>query len=268
MTSLPAEPSLADRSIAALRTNHDDLAALIPDLADDQLTGPSGASEWTVAQVLSHLGSGAEIGLATLTAALDGAEPPAGEFNQSVWARWNAMTPQDQAAGFIEHNAALVAAFEGLSSDRRETAEVALGFVPFPLSLASYAGMRLNEVAQHSWDVHVALDPSAPLAADAAQLLAEHFSGGIGFLLGFIGKADALREPAVVDIVGSGFGLAIGDSVSLTSTVTDPTATFSGPLEAAVRLVSGRLAPAYTATGVAVSGNVTLDQLRRVFPGF
>ena len=260
--------SLADRSIAALRANHDDLAALIPDLTDDQLTGSSGASEWSVAQVLSHLGSGSEIGLATLTAALSGADAPDGDFNQGVWARWNAMTPQDQAAGLVEHNAALVAAFEALSPDQRATAEVSLGFVPFPLSLASYAGMRLNEVAAHAWDVHVALDPAASLPADTAQLLAEHLSGGIGFLLGFIGKADALREPALVDISGSGFGIAIGDGVSLTSTVTDPTATFTGPLEAAMRLASGRLAPAYTAADVEVSGNVTLEQLRRVFPGY
>ena len=260
--------SLADRSIAALRANHDDLAALIPDLTDDQLTGSSGASEWTVAQVLSHLGSGSEIGLATLTSAITGSDAPHGDFNQGVWARWNAMTPQDQATSFVEHNAALVAAFEALSPEQRETAEVSLGFVPFPLSLASFAGMRLNEAAAHAWDVHVALDPTAPLAADAAELLAEHFAGGIGFLLGFIGKADALREPALVDISGSGFGITIGDGVSLTSTVTDPTATFSGPLEAAIRLVSGRLVPAFTASDIEVSGNVTLDQLRRVFPGF
>ena len=69
--------TLADRTIAALRTTHDDLAALVPGLTDEQLAGPSGASEWTVAQVLSHLGSGAEIGLATLETAL-GAGPAAG----------------------------------------------------------------------------------------------------------------------------------------------------------------------------------------------
>ena len=260
--------SLADRSIAALRTNHDDLTALIGVLTEDQVTGPSGAAEWTVAQVLSHLGSGAEIGLATLTASLAGQPAPAGDFNQSVWARWNAMSPPEQAASFVEHNGALVAAFEALPSEQRETAQVALGFIPFPLPLASFAGMRLNEAAAHAWDVHVALDPAAPLAADAAPLLAEHLSEGIGFMLGFIGKADALAQPALVDISGSGYGFAIGDSVSLTSTVHDPTATFTGPLEAAIRLASGRLAPAHTAADIAVSGNVTLDQLRRVFPGY
>ena len=46
------------------------------------------------------------------------------------------------------------------------------------------------------------------------------------------------------------------------------TATFSGPLEAAIRLLSGRLKPEFTPAGVDVSGNVTLDELRKVFPGY
>ena len=43
----PAMTSLADRTIAALRANHDTLAALVPTLTEEQLTAPSGASEWT-----------------------------------------------------------------------------------------------------------------------------------------------------------------------------------------------------------------------------
>ena len=39
--------SLVDRTIAALRTEHDTLVALLPNLSEDQLSGPSGASEWT-----------------------------------------------------------------------------------------------------------------------------------------------------------------------------------------------------------------------------
>ncbi len=84
--------TLADKTIAALRTNHDNLVAFVRDLDADDLVRTSGASEWTVAQVFSHLGSGAEIGLATLRAALDGQDAPDGEFNQSVWARWNAKS--------------------------------------------------------------------------------------------------------------------------------------------------------------------------------
>jgi uncharacterized protein (TIGR03083 family) len=260
--------TLADRTIAVLRATHDDLAALVPGLTDEQLAGPSGASEWTVAQVLSHLGSGAEIGLATLETAL-AAGPLAGPgFTESVWDRWNAMTPREQATNFLDHDARLVAAFEPLTPEQRTTAQVDLGFLPEPLPLASFAGMRLNESALHSWDVRVAFDPSAAIAADVAAVLAEHLAGGLGFLVGFIGKADALPEPAVVDIEGSGYGLVVTDKVALASAPADPTATFTGPLEAAIRLVGGRLRPPNTPEKVKVTGAVTLDDLRRAFPGY
>src|SRR3954471_20240250 len=117
----PSMTTPADRSIAVLRATHDDLAALVPGLTDEQLTGLSGASEWTVAQVLSHMGSGAEIGLATLERAL--AAGPAADpgFNQSVWDRWSAMALREQAAGFLDHDARLVTAFEALTADQRST---------------------------------------------------------------------------------------------------------------------------------------------------
>jgi hypothetical protein len=90
----------------------------------------------------------------------------------------------------------------------------------------------------------------------------------LGFLVGFIGKADALAEPAVVDIAGSGYGLVVTDKVAVVTDPVEPTATFTGPLEAAIRLVGGRLRPANTPEGVKVTGAVSLDDLRRVFPGY
>ena len=68
--------STADQPISALRTGHTTLTALVQDLPPGGLTGPSGASEWTIAQVLSHLGSGAEIGLAGLQASIAGEPAP------------------------------------------------------------------------------------------------------------------------------------------------------------------------------------------------
>jgi uncharacterized protein (TIGR03083 family) len=260
--------SLADRTIAALRSTHDELAALVPGLSDDQLSSRSGASEWSVAQVLSHLGSGAEITLAGLTAAVGGTEPPGSDFNHSVWARWDASGPRDQATGFLEHDAALVGTFEALSPEQRESISVAAGFLPEPLSLASAAGMRLNEAVLHSWDARVALEPTATLDAGAAEVLTEHLSSGLGFILGFSGKADVLAEPAIVQVEGSEVALVVTDTVSLSPAPGDPTATFTGGPEAVVRLVAGRLTAPYTPPGVGVDGNLTLDDLRRVFPGY
>jgi hypothetical protein len=42
----------------------------------------------------------------------------------------------------------------------------------------------------------------------------------------------------------------------------------SSALEAAIRLIGGRLAAAHTPAGTEVVGDVTLDDLRRVFPGY
>jgi hypothetical protein len=46
--------------------------------------------EWTIAQVFSHLGSGAEIGLAILKAGIM-QEP--GSDPVPIWDRWNALQP-------------------------------------------------------------------------------------------------------------------------------------------------------------------------------
>ncbi len=218
--------------------------------------------------MLSHLGSGSEIALADYRAAIDGTPASGDGFNESIWDRWNAMSPQDQAAGYLQHNEILVATLEALTPQQRETVQVKLGFLPAPLPLALIAGMRLNETTLHEWDVNVAFDPAAGLPDAATQLLAEQFSDGLSFLAGFIGKPQELGTTAVVEITGTSYGFVIDDGVRLTSAVSDPTATFTGSLEAAVRLLAGRLKPQYTPADVKVTGNITLDDLRRVFPGY
>ncbi len=235
---------LVDASIAELRAIHDRLAGL--DLSPEQLTGPSGASEWSVADVLSHLGSGAEINRYTLQGALGTEqEPPA---NQEVWDRWNALAPAEQAAGFLESDEALVALYEGLSPEQRASLQVDLGFLPQPVPLATALGMRLNEAALHAWDVEAGLDPAAPLSDDSAALLARHFTETMDFMLGFIGKAEGVGPTTVA--VGDHAIVIDGEGVRLEAGTDGATATFEGPFEAGVRLLSGRLGPAYTPDGV------------------
>ena len=260
--------TFAARTIATLRAEHDSLASVGAAISPASLKGPSGASDWTVAQVFSHLGSGAEITLATFRAGTGEAEAPGPDFNQRVWDRWNAMSPGEQATGFVEHNARLVAAFEALTADQRAALRFDFGFLPEPLPLAAVAGMRLNESTLHSWDARVALDADAAVPEDAARLLLEHLAGDLGFMTGFTGKADALAKPATVQVGDGPVGLVIADKVSVTTAVTNPTATFVGPLDAVLRLIGGRLSPAHTPAGVEVIGDVTLDDRRAVFPGY
>ncbi len=264
----PYVTSFADRTIAALRTAHDELAGIVSGLSDEQLARTSGASEWPVSQVLSHLGSGAEIARAGYVAAVAGADAPGQDFNQPVWDRWNALAPREQAAGFVEHNEALVTWFEELSPHDRENLQIKLGFLPDPLPLASVAGMRLHETVQHSWDARVGIDPTAVIDDDVALLLFEHLAGDLGFLLRFTGKADQLGEPARVRIEDTDLTVLVEDHVSVSTSATDPTATFHGSPEAALRLLAGRLKAPYVPAGVDVTGNVKLEDLVRVFPGY
>ena len=256
---------LVGRSILALRAHHDVLAAVAGDLAEDRLGGPSGTSEWTIAQVLSHLGSQAEIMLVPLTAAVEGTDVPERD-NQSVWDRWDAYTPREQASGFIEHDARFLAVLEGLSARQRESLRINLGFLPEPVPLSVAVGMRLNEVAQHAWDVQVGVDPDAEVDEASATAMVEHLAGGLGFMLGFIAKPDRLEESASVAI--GEHTLIVDDAVSIRPGVEGATSSFTGPAGSVLRLVGGRLRPEHTPAGVGVTGSVSLDDLRAVFPGY
>ncbi|SDF43835.1 TIGR03083 family protein [Lentzea fradiae] len=255
---------LVDRTITVLRAEHDALAALVRTFTDDQLASASGAAEWTVAQVLSHLGSGAEIGRAPIARAAG--EPVEAEDNQTIWARWDASAPRAQAEGFLEHNSRWLDLVEALTPEQRSSLTVDLGFLPEPVPLVTALGMRLNEVANHSWDVRVAFDPNAGVDTDSAEVLVDLLAGPLSFMLGFFAKPAELAAPVSVAIPGAGL-VVDGDAVTVVDSLDSPSATFNGPREAFVRLINGRLKAPHD-NGVSVEGNVTLEELRRVFPGF
>ncbi len=259
----------ADVVIEALRTGHDRLVSLVSSLTPEQLTGPSAASEWTVAEVLSHLGSGAEINAAVLQTAASGDAGAGGVQTQVIWDRWNAMEPARQAEQVVFANQDLVRRLEGLDAAARADLRIDVGWLPEPVDVATFAGLRLNEFALHSWDVRSALDPTAILAPEAVAILLSASAP----LIGFIGKAEALaHRPVTVAIETTEpdrrLGLSIADRVTLTDAPASPDATASMPAESWLRLTSGRLPPDRTRAEVTVSGSVTLDDLRRVFPGF
>jgi uncharacterized protein (TIGR03083 family) len=256
---------LVDQIIVSLRQHHDQLAELIKGLDDDQLVAPSGASEWRICDVLSHLGSGSEIMLRPLQAAAAGTEAPAGD-NQTVWDRWNAMTPREQAQGCIDFGAVLVETLESLTPRQRDTVTIRRPRLPEPVGLEVAAGMRLNEVAQHTWDVTVGLDPAATVDDAAAGLMLTLLADHLSFMLTMTAKPDALSEP--VQVVAGDWALVVDQGARLVPAGTNPPATFTGTTESFYRLLGGRLVERYTPAGTEVTGSVTLDDLRQVFPGF
>jgi hypothetical protein len=122
--------------------------------------------------------------------------------------------------------------------------------------------MRLSEHAVHAWDVEVALDPAARIAADAVGLIAVRMP----MMAGFMGKKQ--DPPKVVEVSTSApamtFTLDTG-GVTLTPGSTGAAASLALPTEAFVRLVYGRLDDDADVTSAV---GVTVPELQAVFPGF
>jgi uncharacterized protein (TIGR03083 family) len=253
--------------VRAVRASHDRLAGIVAGLDGDGLRAPSYDTEWSVADVLSHLGSGAEIFSLYINAGVTGDEPPAPEDFKPIWETWNARSPEDQAERSVAANEALVARVESLSPAERGAFQV-LMFGRMPLDLAGVLGMRLSEHALHTWDVAVALDPAAKVAPDAVDLLVDR----LPLMAGFMSKK--APAPVAVAVTTAGperaFTLDTGTldtgGVTLTPAGADDAATASLtlPAEAFLRLVYGRLDDEAELT----ASGVTLPELRSVFPGF
>jgi uncharacterized protein (TIGR03083 family) len=263
--------STAETNIAALRAGHDRLASFVTGLSAEDLTAASGASEWDVSEVLSHLGSGAEIGLATLQAALAGRPGPDNDFNQGVWARWNGMSPVERATSFGPANEAFISALESLDAGTLADLRIPLSFLPAPIDVASVVRMRLSEYTFHAWDVRVGFDPTATLAAEAVPVL----FGWIDGMFGWLAKPATLAgRPAVLRVETVDpqrrFGLVLGDKALLTEDAPDPAdGVLTVPAEAWLRLVAGRLSARHTPAEVDLKGGeLDLDDLRALFPGF
>jgi len=260
---------LADQVIAALRSGHDELEEYVQGLDETALAGPSGAREWDVSHVLSHLGSGAEIGLATLQAALSGSDRPSMEAIRAVWARWNALGSLEHRDGFLTANRRLVEGFEALDEQARDHLRIDMGFLPAPVNVAEAARLRLTEFTYHTWDAKVGADAATTLAPRAVPLLLEQ----VAWTVRFAGRVDSLegrRARLAVEVSNPdrSFGLALDETVSVTEPPEAPDGTLRATAEAWLRLVAGRLSPVWTPLGTVVTGPISLDDLRRVFPGY
>jgi uncharacterized protein (TIGR03083 family) len=253
--------------IDALRHSHDVLQGVVEPLTAGQLEQRSYASEWSIAQVLSHLGSQAEIFGLFLDAGLTGQDPPGMAAFGPIWEVWNAKSPQAQAADALRADAVTLARFE--SMDAAAHARLRLQVFGMDADTTVLARMRLGELAVHTWDVAVALDPEATVAPPAVALLIDTLDQ----LVNRAAQADG--KPRKVRVTTSDperhFILETGDSVSLVA-ADDETTPELGlselrlPAEAFVRLLYGRLDADHTPP--AENAGVELDELRPIFPGF
>jgi uncharacterized protein (TIGR03083 family) len=252
------------RPIAAVRRSHDRFVALVTPLDDAQVQAPAYPTEWSIAQVASHLGSQAEIFDLFLTAGLEGRPAPGGDVFAPIWDRWNALPPAEQVRQSVTSTDALVTRLEHLAATDPDG--FALEAFGRQLDLNGLAGMMLSEHSVHTWDVEVALDPAATISADAVELVIDT----VAQLAGWSGRAIEGADPVLIETSAPArrFRLTLAPEVEL-APVSDEPADGSDPLrlpaEAFVRLVAGRLDPDHTPAAVT---DARVDQLRSAFPGF
>lgn len=263
--------------IDALRGSQQRLASLVGTLSPEQLRGRSYDTEWSIAQVLSHIGSQAEIAQAGLARVLAGAEPLGMEDFRRIWAVWDARDPDEQAARSLAEDAGHVTSLDQLSDEQLDGIHTQMFGMEF--DAAGLVALRLGEHALHSWDVAVSFDPAATVAADCVALLVDRLPS----LAARAGKfpGESARVSIQTTDPDREFLLEVADPVALTAVTPGPdggapadqapagqTDRIEMPAEALLRLVYGRLDPDHTPPVKVISGQVSLDLLRRTFPGF
>jgi uncharacterized protein (TIGR03083 family) len=250
--------------IAVLRTLHDDLAARTLELGPEQLRAGSYDTEWTVADVLSHLGSSAELGSQRVRTGLDGTP----EGNAAVWAKWNARTPEQQAVEAIAIEEEYVAALE--ACDEGTVAGLARELAGLDLEAPQILAMRVSEQTMHSWDIAVAFDDDATLPAVGVPGTFDNLWLTLRFATqpydGELRVRILTTDPDrdyVLEIVG-------GETRLNPSGKDIDTTTLDGelqlPAEALLRLFYGRLDPRHTPPYKA-SDDELLERLRALFKG-
>ncbi|HZV26879.1 MAG TPA: maleylpyruvate isomerase family mycothiol-dependent enzyme [Acidothermaceae bacterium] len=261
-----AEPNTTpstDVLLAALRNSRAHLVEVATPLTAEQVRKQSYDTEWSVGQVLSHLGTGAIFFKFILEAGLAGQPAPGIDVMRPIWDEWNAKSPDDLPHDAIEADGKLMAAFEALDAEQQRSWH--LDFFGTDRDFAGILHMRLGELSVHTWDFVVALDPKAQLLPDAVDLLIDTLSP----LVARVGKP--LDHQLVVgvetDYPNRNFVLTVdadGATLEQLDARFEADSLLALPAEAFVRLVYGRLDVEHTPPGV---DGAILQTLRAVFVG-
>jgi uncharacterized protein (TIGR03083 family) len=248
-------------ALDALSRSGGRLRAIVEPLDDASIAAPAYPSQWSTAQVLSHLGSAAEIMRRRFEDALTGREMP-DEFVPAVWDEWNAKEPRAQVRDALVADATLLERLDALPSPERERFVMSMG--PITVDFMGFVGLRVNEHVLHTWDVEVAVDPSATIPEDLAAVVVDN----LGLIAQYTGKYDG--EPITVAIrttrPETAHTLRLGDQVTLAMGATgDSDVDLTLPGDALIRVVYGRLDPEHTPAGL--RDDPTVDRLRQTFPG-
>ena len=227
--------------LEVLRTSVVRLRGIVEGLDPGQLAAPAYPTEWTIADVLSHLGSGAVIFQRWFDDALAGRElppvlpnpsGPSGKRSQRKRRRPTSSPPTKSSWSVCGH----------LPTTTGPGSSSPCGAMTF--DFAGFVGLRLNEHALHTWDIEVALDPGAAVAPGSAGLVVDNLQ----MMVRFTGKPTGTEHTVAVRTSEPrrDFVIVIGaDAVLLepAEPVDEPDLLI--PAEAFIRLVYGRLDPGH-----------------------
>jgi uncharacterized protein (TIGR03083 family) len=237
------------------------LQSVIDGLDESDFVASAHPTEWTVADVMSHIGSAAIIFKHGIDDSLND-RVTAPDFNQSVWDVWNAKTPHAQVTDALEADQALVARLKELTPEERDHYKLPLGPMTFDFDRA--VGLRLGEHVFHTWDIEEAFNKEATLQPDAVPFL----FANLELLMRFAAKPSGNEHTLHVRTIDprKDYELILtSDSVSLSEVDEHERVDLELPAEAFLRLAYGRLDAEHTPEGI---DPTHLDELRRVFPGF
>lgn len=250
--------------LRALHASHDRLAGIVDNLDETDLDRLTSEGGWSVADVLSHLGSQAEIFNLIASAALDGGTPPSNDAFGPIWEVWNAKSSTEKAADSLSADASLLGRIDGLTEEQLDSFQLHL--FGMDVDAATLLGMRLSEHALHSWDVAVVFDDGAVLAADATEIIVD----ALGTMVGRAGKPDS--EPQSINVETSSperhFVLDTSQVSLEPGQGKDDSPCLELSAEAFIRLVYGRLDDEHVGVPTPKLSGVDLKRLRVVFPGF
>jgi uncharacterized protein (TIGR03083 family) len=251
---------VAEAHLDALHSSVDRLRGVAATFSDADLTGAAYPTEWSVADVLSHLGSGAVITQRRLEDALAGRMTP-DDYAPGVWDAWNAKTPTAQRDDALSADAALLARLAATTREERGPFTTSMG--PMTLDFTQFVAMRLNEHAFHTWDLEVVRDPAATIPPRVAGLVVDNLELVVRFTAKPTGDTTTITVVTMQPQRVFSIGLT-PDTVTFQTDMAGEGADLELPAEAFARLVYGRLDAAHTPPG---NHGPSLDLLRAVFPG-
>ena len=245
--------------IDALRTSVVHLHDIGQSLSDAQLEAPAHPTEWSVADTLSHLSSGAVNTKRRLKDARPAQRrPPAAPSRCGTCA--TRRRPRDQAHDAVVADEVQSAAIDAVAFDDCATFTFTMG--PMTFDYEEFINLRVTEHVVHTWDVEEAYDRDAILDQDGVPYIIDNLDLAVRYTAQPIGKEQVIEirttEPQ------REFTLTLSnDSVTLEPAEPSDTHNLEISAEAFIRLLYGRLDSDHIPASISYE---SLNDLRQVFP--